>query len=100
MRQRGQAVARAKSFFEGGTQQSARADTALCFASDSVSDPDAEGPDSTADSASDSDSDFSQQNGQQGSSNYSASGYTAHDLRVLWDSVGRPLLRVGRAGKP
>ena len=98
---RSRSLTSATAFTASGSQQSARADTALCFASDTVSDPD---PNPEASERSDMESEYESDSGQQtaqgsNSTNYAASGYAAHDLRVLWDSVGRPLLRVGRAGK-
>ena len=84
----------------GGSQPSLRADTALCFASDSVSDP---MPNAASDPAGPQDRAVSEEaegSNQQDSSAPNASGYSVRDLRVLWDSVARPLLRVGRAGEP
>ena len=89
----------------GGAQPSLRADTALCFASDSVSEPiSMSDPNQNPVSepvlnpvVSEAAPEASQRGGAPASD---AVGFPARDLRVLWDSVSRPLLRVGRAGEP
>lgn len=87
------AVATAVRHTIRAAEQSPRADTALCFASDSVSDP---APNPAGSEAAPL-PEATQQAQQQGSV-ASASGFSPRDLRTLWDSVARPLLRVGRAG--